>query len=84
MVVIFLVNLNTLHSAATFLQIFYSEATWLDMYCKRMCRQFEKVFKVVIYKVGDDVSVLPPDPSTGAASAGAETAPTGAGAGVGG
>ena len=32
LVVIFLVYLNTLHSAAPFLQISYSEVTWQDLY----------------------------------------------------
>ena len=32
LVVLFSVNLNTLHSAATLLQISYSEATWRDLW----------------------------------------------------
>jgi len=37
---IILVDLNTLHSAATFLQISYSQVTWRNLYCRaaRNCR----------------------------------------------
>jgi len=37
LVVLVLVNLNTLHSTATFLQISYSEVTWRDLYIMYLC-----------------------------------------------
>jgi len=46
--IIFLVNLNTIHSAVTFLQISYYEVTWRDLYIFYVAAAIHDLHKVTI------------------------------------